>query len=153
MTHHTDRAPPNDRSAFSGYRLPPEVIMLAVLRYLRYRLSYRSAGPCRRSVGSRWFVDETYVKVAGKCRYVYRSIDQHGQMIDVSVSQRRNIDAARSFFARALEAHDEPGEVITDLAQALETVIEELVPDAFHNTELHSNNRVKCDHSRLKGSL
>ncbi len=41
MTHHVDRALPNDRSAFAGYRFPPEVIMLAVRWYLRYRLSYR----------------------------------------------------------------------------------------------------------------
>lgn len=43
-----------------------------------------------------------------------------------------------------------PPEVITDLAQALETVTEELTPEAFHNTERYANNRVKCDHGRLK---
>ena len=42
-----------------------------------------AAGPCRHAVGDRWFVDETYVKVAGKWRYVYRAVDQHGQIIDV----------------------------------------------------------------------
>ena len=102
MTHHVDRALPKDRSAFAGYRFPPEVIMLAVRWYLGYGLSYRdveellvergievdhvtihrwvqrftpllieAARPCRRRVGSRWFVDETYVKIAGKWRYVY----------------------------------------------------------------------------------
>src|SRR5215211_6722515 len=52
-----------------------------------------AAGPCRHSGGSRWFVDETYVKVAGRWRYVYRALDQHGQVIDVLVSRRRNLDA------------------------------------------------------------
>ncbi len=94
-----------------------------------------AARPRRHSVGGRWFVDETYVKVAGKWRYVYRAVDEHGQVIDVVVSPRRNIDAARTFFRRVLDAHGEPDEVVTDLAQALETVIEELMPDAFHNTE------------------
>ncbi len=69
------------------------------------------------------------------------------------VSQRRNIAAAHTFFRRALAANDEPGEVITDLAQALETVIEELVPAAFHNTDQYANNRVECDHGRLKARL
>ena len=82
-----------------------------------------------------------------------RAIDEHGQVIDVFLSQRRDINAARAFFARALNAHGEPDEVITDLAQALETVIEELIPDAFHNTERYANNRVECDHGRLKSRL
>ena len=93
------------------------------------------------------------MKIAGKWRYVYRAIDEHGQVIDVFVSPRRNTYAARSFFARALDAHGEPDEVITDLAQALETVIEQLIPDAFHNTEQYANNRVECDHGRLKARL
>ena len=46
-----------------------------------------AARPCRRQVGYRWFVDETYVKVAGVWRYVYRAVDQHGQVIDVLVSR------------------------------------------------------------------
>ena len=105
---------------------------------------------CWRSL---WFVDETYVKVAGKWRYVYRAVDQHGQIIDILVSRRRNLRAARRFFGGALDAHGEPVEVITDLAQALETVIEELIPAAFHNTEQYANNRVECDHGRLKSRL
>jgi IS6 family transposase len=45
-----------------------------------------AARPCRHAVGDRWFVDETYVKVSGQWRYVYRAIDQFGQVIDVFVS-------------------------------------------------------------------
>jgi len=116
-------------------------------------LLVEAARPCRHTVGDRWFVDETYVKVSGKWRYVYRASDQHGQVIDVFVSRRRNIPAARRFFAKALSAHGDPVEVVTDLAQALETVIEEHVPDAFHNTERYANNRVECDHGRLKSRL
>ena len=47
-------------------------------------------------------------------------VDQHGQIIDVFVSPRRNIASAKSFFRRALDARREPDEVVTDLAQALE---------------------------------
>jgi transposase-like protein len=46
-----------------------------------------AARPCRHNVGDRWFVDETYVKVAGVWSYVYRTVDQHGQVIDVYVSK------------------------------------------------------------------
>ena len=61
-----------------------------------------AAGPCRHTVGDRWFVDETSVKVAGRWRDVYRAIDQHGQIIDVYVSPRRDTRVARRFFATAL---------------------------------------------------
>ena len=70
-----------------------------------------AARPCRHAVGHRWFVDETSVKVAGVWRYVYRAVDEHGQVIDVLVSRRRDITAARKFFAAALAAHGAPVEV------------------------------------------
>jgi transposase, IS6 family len=112
-----------------------------------------AAGPCRHSVGDRWYVDETYVKVAGRWRYVYRAVDQYGQIIDVLVSTRRDLRAARRFFATALRAHGEPAEVVTDRAPALRAAIEGLIPAAFHNTEQYANNRVECDHGRLKARL
>src|SRR6267143_1906737 len=59
-----------------------------------------AARPCRHVVGDRWYVDETYVKVAGRWRYVYRAVDQHGQITDVYVSPKRDIRAARRFFVK-----------------------------------------------------
>jgi transposase-like protein len=56
----------------------------------------------RHAPGDRWFVDETYVKVRGVWRYAYRAVDQFGQFIDVLVSVRRDAEAARRFFHRAL---------------------------------------------------
>ena len=112
-----------------------------------------AARPCRHSVGDRWFVDETYVKVAGVWRYVYRAVDQHGQVIDVYVSKRRNLDAARRFFTAALSAHGQPTEVTTDLAAPLLGVVDELLPDVIHDTEQYANNRIENDHGRLKARL
>jgi IS6 family transposase len=66
------------------------------------RRHHRGARFARRSPSDRWFVDETYVKVKGVWRYVYRAVDHHGQVIDVRVSKRRDADAARRFFQRAL---------------------------------------------------
>ena len=68
--------------------------------------------------GDRWFVDETYVKVAGRWTYLYRAIDQYGQVVDVWLSRRRHLAAARVFFGRALAWGTEPVEVTTDLAPA-----------------------------------
>jgi hypothetical protein len=123
------RPAPDARSAFAGFRFPPDGIVLAVRWYLRFGLSYRdleellaergvevdhvtvyrwvlrftplladAARPCRHAVGDRWQVDETYVRVAGRWRYVYRAIDQAAQVIDVFISVRRDATAARRFF-------------------------------------------------------
>jgi IS6 family transposase len=132
-----------------------EVDHVTLFRWVRRftPLLIDAARPCRHSLGVRWFVDETYVKVAGVWRYVYRAVDEHGQVIDVVVSKRRDIAAARRFFAAAIDAHGEPGEVITDRAAALAYVIVELMPDAMHNTDQYANNRIECDHGRLKARL
>ena len=112
-----------------------------------------AAGPCRHAVGDRWFADETYVKVAGTWRYVYRAVDQAGQIIDVYVSARRDFLAGRRFFSRAIRAHGDPVEIVTDRAPALRAAIAGLTPAAFHNTEQYANNRIECDHDRLKARL
>jgi transposase-like protein len=113
-----------------------------------------AARPCRHTVGTRWWVDETYVKVAGRWRYVYRAIDQFGQVIDVFVSSRRDTMAARRFFERAIgTTRVTPVEVVTDQAATYPTVLEELPPAAWHRTDQYANNQVECDHGRLKSRL
>jgi len=102
----------------------------------------------------RWFVDETYVKVAGQWRYVYRAIDQFGQVIDLLVSARQDAMAAHRFFQRALgTAKVQPVGVVTDRAATYPMVLEELLPAAWHRTERYANNRVEADHGRVKARL
>ena len=172
------------RSAFTGFRFPPEVILIAVRWYLRYGLSSRdleellvergievghvtlfrwvqrftpllvdAARPCRHRVGGHWFVDETYVKVSGSWRYVYRAVDQYGQVIDVFVSKKRDLKTTTKFFADAIGTHGEPAEITTDRAHALVRVIADLLPAALHDTTQYANNRVEADHGRLKARL
>ena len=176
--------PPVDRSAFAGFRFPPEVITVAVRWYLRYGLSYRdveellaergievdhvtvyrwvqrfaplfadAARPLQHATGDRWFVDETYVKVAGRWRYLYRAVDQYGQVIDVLLSEQRDTRAARRFFTRALRCGPAPVEVTTDKAGPYLRVLDELIPTAAHVTEQYANNRAEADHARLKARL
>jgi DDE domain len=85
-------------------RFTPEFIEAARLR--------------RHAPGDRWFADETYVKVAGRWTYLYRAIDQHGQVIDVLLSARRDLAAARRFFILALRAGTIPAEVTTDRSRS-----------------------------------
>jgi transposase-like protein len=108
----------------------------------------------RHSPGDRWFTDETYVKVNGVWRYVYRAVDQYGQVIDVLVSPRRDGQAARRFFQRALaKLKVRPVEVITDAAPVYPVVLDELIPSAWHHVERYANNPVESDHAQLKRRL
>ncbi|MDQ6850892.1 MAG: IS6 family transposase [Actinomycetota bacterium] len=112
-----------------------------------------AARPARHATANRWFVDETYVKVAGRWTYLYRAIDQHGQVIDVLASARRDGAASRAFFARALKAGPAPVEITTDRAPVYPRVIDEVAPAALHVLEQHANNTVEADHGRLKARL
>jgi IS6 family transposase len=132
-----------------------EVDHVTVYRWVQtFTLEFiNSARPARHATGDRWFVDETYVKVAGHWTYLYRATDQHGQVIDVLVCERRDGPAARAFFTRALSCGPSPVEVTTDRAPVYPRVIEELAPAARHALEQYSNNSVEADHGRLKARL
>jgi hypothetical protein len=77
--------------------------------------------------------------VAGRWRYVYRAIDQFGQVIDVLVSPQRDAAAARRFFERAIGTTNvTPVEVVTDQAATYPIVLDELLPAAWHRTDRYT---------------
>jgi transposase-like protein len=93
------------------------------------------------------------VKVSGRWRYVYRAVDQAGQVIDVFVALRRDTVAARRCFERAIgTTRITPSEVVTDRAPTYPMVLEEL-PAAWHRTDRYANHRIEADHGRLKARL
>ena len=85
--------------------------------------------------------------------YLYQAIDQYGQVIDVLVSEKRDLAATRRFFTRALDHGPSPIEVTTDQAAVYQQVLDELVPAACHVTEQYGNNPIEADHGRLKSRL
>jgi transposase-like protein len=133
----------------------PEVDQITVYRWVQcfVALLAEAARHCRHRPGDRWFVDETDVKVAGRWTYLYRAVDQHGQVIDVFASERRDQAAARRFFTRALSHGRRPVEVTTDKAPVYPSLLDELLPDACHVDAARENNRIEADHDRLKARL
>ena len=133
-----------------------EVDHVSVYRWvLRFTpLLAEAARPSRHAVGTRWHLDETYIRVAGRWRYLYRAIDQFGQVIDVYVSPRRDTTAVRRCFEWAIATTmTRPVEVVTDRAPTYPVLLEELLPAAWHRTDQYANNRVEADHGRLKTRL
>ena len=133
-----------------------EVDHVSVYRWVqRFAPEFAEAARARQHIiGDRWHVDETYLKVDGSWRYLFRAIDQFGQVIDVYLSPRRDAKAARRFFERAIgRTRVSPVEVTTDRYRVYPRVLDELLPAAFHNTEARANNLLETDHGRLKARL
>ncbi len=108
----------------------------------------------RHRVGHRWSVDETYVKVAGRWGYVYRAIDEHGQVVEVLFQERRDAEAAGAFFRVALENTGvTPHTVTTDKAAAYPPALAEVLPEVEHLTGKAVQQRIERDHQHLKGRL
>lgn len=112
-----------------------------------------AARPCRHAPSDRWFVDETYVNVAGRWAYLYRAVDQFGQVIDVLASAKRDLAAGRRFLTRALPHGRRPVEVPTDRAASCPRVLDEQLPAAHHVDERYTNNVVEADQGRFKARL
>ncbi len=67
-----------------------------------------------RSVGRSWSVDETYIRIRGEWRYLYRAVDKHGRTVDFRLSEHRDIEAAKEFFRKALLTSGAPTKVSLD---------------------------------------
>jgi transposase-like protein len=121
----------------------------------RFAPEFAEAARARQHVvGDRWHVDETYLKVGGTWRYLFRAIDQFGQVIDAFLSPRRDAKVACLFFDRAIDrTRVSPVEVTTDRYRLYPRVLDEMLPAAFHDTEVHTNNSIETDHGRLKARL
>jgi transposase-like protein len=108
----------------------------------------------RRPVGRKWWVDETYCAFQGRHAYIYRAIDQHGQVVDAYFSERRNAAAARAFFERAMAATAvTPERVTTDKAKCYPPALRAVLPGAEHRRSKYLNNGLERDHSHLKQRL
>jgi transposase-like protein len=77
----------------------------------------------KRPVGRSWRMDETYVKVAGQWKYLYRAVDRLGQTVDFLLTAHRDVAAARRFFERALDLHDMPATIT--IAKYLNNLVEQ----------------------------
>jgi putative transposase len=108
----------------------------------------------KRSVGSSWRVDETYIKVGGQWKYLYRAVDRLGQTVDFLLTAHRDVAAARRFFARAIDRHDVPEKITIDKSGANTAAVNGLVADSGAAIELRQskylNNLIEQDHRAIK---
>ncbi len=100
--------------------------------------------------GTKWHVDETYIKVNGQWCYLYRAIDREGNLVDARLSATRDMAAAQQSFRQALAlAGDAPEQVTTDGHDAYPRAIREILgPGVRHRTSRYKNNRIEQEPRR-----
>ena len=113
-----------------------------------------AARPHRHPVGTKWHVDELDIRLHGRWTYVYRAIDQDGQVIDAYFSERRNTAAAEAFFERAIdEMSSTPTRVTIDKAKCYPPALRKVLPNVEHRTSNYLNNGIERDHGHVKQRL
>jgi len=96
--------------------------------------------------GDTFFI-EVFVKIQGKQHYLWRAVDQDGDVVDVFLQRRRDGRAAKRFFKRLLRAsNSEPRRVVTEKLRSYGVAHRELIPDTIHDTSQYSNNRAELSH-------
>jgi putative transposase len=101
--------------------------------------------------GDTFFLDEVFVKINGKQHYLWRAVDQDGEVVDVYLQSRRNGATAKRFFKRILKRHgSEPRNIVTDKLKSYGVAHRELIPDTIHNTDQYANNRAEQSHEATR---
>jgi putative transposase len=163
--------------SYHGYRFPPEIISHAVWLYHRFCLSFRDTENllaqrgisvsyeairrwCRAFgsayarnlkrrqglLGDTWHLD-LFVNIQGRQQYLWRAVDQDGDVIDILVQPRRNLRAAERFFRKLLKGQGRtPRRLITDKLRSYSAARSIVMPSVVHSTQQYENNRAEVSH-------
>ena len=112
----------------------------------------------KKPVSSSWRMDETYIKVRGKWKYLYRAVDKHGETIDFLLRAKRDKIAAQAFFRKAIKQHGKPEKVNIDKSGANISALTSFNKEYTDNNEdeieirqnKYLNNRIEGDHRFIK---
>ena len=101
----------------------------------------------RGHLGDRWHLDEVFLKIQGKLQYLWRAVDQDGEVLDILVKSRRNKRAAKKFFRKLLKGLQYvPRAIITDKLRSYAAAKVEVMPSVEHQQQSRLNNRAENSH-------
>ena len=98
-------------------------------------------------LGDTWHLDELFVTIHGQRRYLWRAVDQDGDVIDILVQPRRDRHAAERFFRKLLKGQGrEPRRLVTDRLRSYAAAHRTIMPSVAHDTSQYANNRAEVSH-------
>ena len=101
----------------------------------------------RHAQGDIWYLDEVFITVNGKRQYLWRAVDQDGDVIDILMQSRRNRGAALRFFRKLFKGQASmPWKIITDKLRSYQAALREIAPSLSHITDQYENNRAEVSH-------
>jgi transposase-like protein len=113
-------------------------------------LTEKMAHKYKHAVGSSWFIDETYIKVSGVRKYLYRAVDKKGNTIDFLLTAKRDAAAARRFFDNAITDNGTLDKVTMDKNGANKAAIDAINDSSIVRQVKYLNNIVEQDHRTIK---
>ena len=97
--------------------------------------------------GDKWHLDEVFIRINGTIHYLWRAVDQHGNVLDVLVQPRRNALAAKKFFRKLLKGLQYvPRVIVTDKLASYGPAHRVVMPSAQHRQSKYLNNRAENSH-------
>ena len=107
----------------------------------------KSLGKRQDRLGDIWFLDEVFISVDSERQYLWRAVDQDGDVIDILVQSRRNNEAALRFFRKLFKGQAAmPWKIITDKLRSYQAALREFAPSLIHFTDQYENNRAEVSH-------
>jgi putative transposase len=137
-------------NTYKRHRFPPHIISdAAVWLYYRFNLSHRDIEDllAERGIGATFYIDDVFVKINGKQHYLWRAVDQDGEVVDVFLQTRRDGAAAKRFFRRLILSNgEESRKIVTDKLRSYGVARREVIPEAIHVNDRYTNKRVEQSH-------
>jgi putative transposase len=97
--------------------------------------------------GDTWFLDEVFITISGQRHYLWRAVDQDGDVLDILVQKRRDKRAAKRFFRKLLKGlRYAPRRIVTDKLRSYGAARKEVLPDVIHHSDKWQNNRAENSH-------
>jgi putative transposase len=97
--------------------------------------------------GDTLYIDEVFVRINGRQHYLWRAVDQDGEVVDVYLRAKRDGAAAKRFFRRLIRINQgEPRKIVTDKLRSYGVAHRGLIPETIHSTKKYENNRAKQSH-------
>ena len=115
---------------------------------LKFGQTYANDLRCRSPrTGDRWHLDEVFLKINGRVHYLWRAVDQDGDVLDILVQSHSDKKAAKKFFRRLLKTlRYVPRALITDKLRSYSAAKAEVLPSVEHHEQKYQNNRAENSH-------